>query len=780
MYEEYNIEDKGTGKDYPQSIYHNEPQLKVVGDPTIKRVDAGPKVTGQFQYPDDQNWPNALYLKFKRCPHSRANVTSIDTTAAKALPGVIMVLTHDDIPDMVRSAPYDFVLNKECFLQGTEVAAVAAEEEDIAEEALALIDVEYEVGDHLLYAVDADKSGTVIVHGDTNEVGDPWTHTRGDAAAGFAEAGVVVVEGEFDSLVKPWFGARDHADIENENTTCYWENGTGTMNVWVSQQNPYGTTRSIASALGLPYNRVRALPSGSGVGFGSKGAAQKGARLAAYVSWKTNRPVKCRFDNEGQFNVSSKQADQHHQMKVGVKSDGTLVAIEQKARANIGAFGGRATNDATTSTKIMWNCPNAYLEGRDFYTNTQPTGAVRCVHHPHATMAMGMMMDKVAEAVNMDPADFILKNASTVSGHGTDPDNPEWDVGSNPNPTLIQNVVAQSGWKSKWKGWGTPLSVDGSKQRGIGIGLHACRHGYLANPESAMVKAYADGTFAAVVGSMDVGQGARTAMSIMAAEELGVTIDRVFPAHVDTGSAQESRSPGGSTVTRGSGTAVILACRDLKEQLFQLAIDSGKIEADKPEDLEMADNFIFVKADPATKVAIKDVTGRMNSVSGPLIGRGSYATARDRHMHRQWNCVVAEVEVDVDTGEVQVLNIWNNHGAGRVIWYVGSVNQGHGGSVMSMGRALFEGLIKDEGTGVSLNPNYLDYKIPTHADVHGISQTFEEEIDPFGPFGAKGIGEPLLGGPAPAIGNAIYNAIGARVDSTPITPEKILAALGKA
>jgi CO/xanthine dehydrogenase Mo-binding subunit len=268
-------------------------------------------------------------------------------------------------------------------------------------------------------------------------------------------------------------------------------------------------------------------------------------------------------------------------------------------------------------------------------------------------------------------------------------------------------------------------------------------------------------------------------MQIMAAEELGVSIDRVFPAHVDTGSAQESRNPGGSTVTRGSGTAVILACRDMKEQLFQLAIDSGKIEAASAEDLEMADNVIYVKANPATNVAVQEVTGRQNSVSGPLIGRGSYGAVRDRWMHRQWGCTVAEVEVDVDTGEVGVLNIWNNHGAGRVIWYQGSMNQGYGANIMSMGRAIHEGLIKDEGTGISLNPNFLDYKIPTHADVPNITQTFEEEIDPFGPFGAKGIGEPLLGSPAPAIVNAIFNACGARVDDTPATPDKILTALGK-
>ena len=149
-------------------------------------------------------------------------------------------------------------------------------------------------------------------------------------------------------------------------------------------------------------------------------------------------------------------------------------------------------------------------------------------------------------------------------------------------------------------------------------------------------------------------------------------------------------------------------------------------------------------------------------------------------MHRQWGCVVTEVEVDVDTGEVRVLNLWNNHGAGRVIWRMGADNQADGANIMSMGRAIMEGLIKDESTGVTLNPNYLDYKIPTHADVPNLYQTWEEEIDPFGPFGAKGIGEPLLGAPAPAIANAIYNAIGARVNSSPITPEKILAALGKA
>ncbi len=324
------------------------------------------------------------------------------------------------------------------------------------------------------------------------------------------------------------------------------------------------------------------------------------------------------------------------------------------------------------------------------------------------------------------------------------------------------------------------MSVNGSKQRGIGIANHRCSHGGLSNPESANINAKHDGNFALICGSEDCGQGARTALALIAAEELGVPADKVVMTASNTSYAQESRGPSGSTVTRGSGTAVILAARDLKEQLFKAAIIDEDIFAGRePEELEMVDGSIFVKADPTITIEVSQVTARMNNVLGPLIGRGTHSRGSNI-TNRQWSASVAEVEVDVDTGEVTILDLHQSTDMGRTIWYEGAYNRSIGGVTMSCGRAIFEAMNVDEVTGIALSSNLLNYKLPTQMDIEHISVNLYEDPDPYGPFGARGIGEPLLAAPAPAVANAIYNAIGGnRILSSPITPDKILKAIGK-
>lgn len=788
MYEDIYHEDAFTKEKYPQSIYHDVPNLKVVGDPTILRRDAGPKVTGQANFANDMMLANMLYLKFKLCPYSHARITSIDTSQAKALPGVVKVYTHDDVPELILRPPFNYVLNNVAYEEGAEVAAVAAEEEDIAEEACALIDVEYEVLPFVLYAKEALEPGAPILFGDTNEVGSPFTSERGDVNAAYAAA-PIKVELETTSVTgPPWTGDRPVAPIESESVTCSWENGL--MKVWVTTQNPHGDARSIAAQLELPYNRVVALPTYAGVGFGNKGSNGAAEIMAAYVSRDTNRPVKCMQYVEQVFNSNrSCQSAQNHSWKIGVNNDGTMTTISDINIQASGCWGGRGTTDAARPLEYMFKNPNLYLEGHDAATNTNGTGVPRCVQHPQFNVQLGIVIDQVAEAVNMDPTDFHIKNVNTAEGVGANPSYPDWEMNSNPIADMIPKIVADSGWKTKWKGWKTPMSVSGAKRKGIGFSAHSCRHGYLSNPMSAHIVGHPDGTWTLSVGSHDVGGGTRTVLALEAAEELGVPAEDVTMTYYDTHQVQESVGTGGSRVTKGSGTAVIAACRDAKWQLFLLAIAAGKIDAAKPEDLETADGNIYLKADPTVKVAIKDVLARQGTtylerpdgtIGGGIIGRGTYTTKRDRWMHFQWNACVAEVEVDTDTGEVTVEKIWVEHDAGRVGFYKGAINQAYGGTLMSMARGLYEGIIKDDATGISLNPNYLDYKLPTHMDTPEMPVHYNEKFDPFGPFGIKGIAEPLCLAPAPAVLNAIYNACGARINSTRATPDKILAAIGKA
>ncbi len=312
--------------------------------------------------------------------------------------------------------------------------------------------------------------------------------------------------------------------------------------------------------------------------------------------------------------------------------------------------------------------------------------------------------------------------------------------------------------------------------------MHCCRHGYLSNPASAHIKANGDGTFDLNCGSRDIGQGSATTLALMAAEELGVEASAVKSMPVDTNTMQESKGPSGSTITRSAGTAVILAARDVKAQMFNIVIANKMLAATQPDELETANSSVYLKADPTKTVKISSVLAKASTTNGVglVTGRGAYATKRTNFMHRQWSTSVAEVEVDTDTGEVHLLNLWHCSDPGRVIWYQGLISQTEGGIIDSCGRALFEAGVKDEATGITLNPDYLGYKLPTYADLPNFAAMEQVEvIDPYGPFGAKGFAEPVVGAPCPAIINAIYNACGARVDSTPATPDKILAALGK-
>lgn len=790
MYESFTQVDPYTKEKYPQSIYHSSKTLKWVGNPAILRQGAGARVMGNEIYSNDILMTNMLYLKLKRAPYAHATVTSIDVSKAKALPGVVMVLTYNDVPNLINASPYFYCIAKDVWTQGECVAAVAATEEDIAEQALALITVQYTVLPFVLHQDDALKSGAYILHGSTNEVGTPAPTTRGDVNAGFAKSDHVVTL-DFRNVVKPFNGVHPVASVEAESFVCNWENDR--MNVWSSTQAPWSSLRSVAAALNLPYSKVAALNCRMGTGFGNKGTDGAGVKIAAYISYNTHRPVKWYQDLDGHFGMqSSAWTCQNHVMKGGVNNDGTIVAISDISQGNGGYRGNTAVQSAMQPFNVRVKTANMYLEGHDAYTNSQSAGIPRCVQHVQASVAFGILQDQMAEACNMDPAKFMVQTAYTGSGLGGHIDFPQYDVGINSAPGYINDLVTASGWATKWKGWKTPMSVNGAKQRGIGIGNHNCSHGSLSNPESATVMLEPDGSCRIVTGSQDMGQGWRTAAAIMCAEEMGIDYSLVTSPNFATENVQESRSPGGSTVTRGTGTAVILACRDAKEQLFKLAITAKKFAAGTtPDQLETSAGNIYLKSTPATTVKIADVCALMSSTvvdpgtgdytyGGPIIGRGSYATARTGVMMLlQQSGTVSEIEVDVDTGETTCLNITETAAVGRTIFYQGQMNQVVGGIAFMIGHALFTGLFKDEATGIDLNANYTHFKCPTMADMPTMNVTFNETIEPYAPFGAKGSGEPVMPSTSTSILNAIYNACGVRPNTASFTPDKLLAGLGK-
>jgi len=802
MYESFTKVDPYTKEKYPQSIYHNAPTFQWIANPAVERLGATARVAGNETYSNDVLMTNMLFLKLKRAPYSHATVTSIDTSKAKALPGVVMVLTYNDVPNLVNAAPYFYCISKDVWNSMECVAAVAATEEDIAEEALNLITVQYTVLPFVLHQDDALKSGAYIIHGSTNEVGTPAPTTRGDVNAGFAASDKTVTL-DYRSVTKPFAGVHPVGAVEPESFTCYYDGQK--LYVWSSTQSPWGSLRSAAAALGLPYSKVAALNSRMGTGFGNKGTDGAGVKIAAYISFNTLRPVKWFQDHDGEFGMNSSAWQcQNHVMKAGVKSDGTIVAIQDICQANGGYRGNTAAQSSMAPYNVRVKAANMYYEGHDAYTMSQGAGIPRCVQHVKASIAFAMLQDKMAEAVNMNPATFALNNIYTGSGVGGHPDFPAYDVGLNSAPQFLQKLVDQSSFMTKWKGWKTPTYVNGPKSGGIGIAVHNCSHGSLSNPETATIMLEPDGSCRCVTGSQDMGQGWRTCGAIMTAEEMGIDYKLVTSPNFATENTQESRSPGGSTVTRGTGTAVILACRDAKEQLFRLAITAKKFAAGTtPDQLETGYGWIYLKSGTAPTawggtaptgaawVKIADVCALMTGTfvdpgtgqyayGGPIIGRGSYATARSGNMMLlQQSCTTAEIEVDTDTGEVTVVNVNEVAAVGQTIFYRGEMNQITGGIAFMIGEALYCGLYKDEATGLDLNPNYLHYRCPTTADMPTMNVTMYDAREPYGPFGAKGSGEPVMPSISAAILNAIYNACGVRATSSQFTPDKVLAGLGK-
>jgi CO/xanthine dehydrogenase Mo-binding subunit len=511
----------------------------------------------------------------------------------------------------------------------------------------------------------------------------------------------------------------------------------------------------------------------------------RGNLMAGYLAMKWKRPVKSKFPYLQQLTAKGNRKTEHMTCKGGAKKDGTLQAFSISTTMDMGSLGG----DSSTAVQMMeqwWNCPNMYLTGQAAATDTPPQGSIRCVQHPRPFVLVSMHWDRLAEGVGMDPTDFLIKNAFKGVGNGAVQETAATEYTSNPfapfagGPDYVTQLVTASAWKSKWKGWKTPTSVSGSKQTGIGFAMHMCSHGSLGSPESAYIKLDPDGTFLLNCGSNDIGQGSRTALALIAAEELGISATQIRMNRVDTSYVAQSCAPSGSTITRGSGTAVVVAARNTKQMIFDTVL-KGKLltGATQETDMEIANGNVYLKSNPATTVPITSVASSMASLLGPIQGTGASAVPGGI-TNRQYSACVAEVTVDTDTGEVSLDTLTHMLCPGRVIWYNGAVSQVCGGLIMGQGHAMFEGMVKDVLTGRTLNASYIDYKIPTIADLPTINVNFFENLDPYGPLGAVGISEPIITSIPPAIGNAIYNACGVRMTAQPFTPEKILAGLGKA
>jgi xanthine dehydrogenase molybdenum-binding subunit len=767
-------------------------ELSVVGK-HLPRVDAVAKVKGEATYVPDMQLPGMLHARFLRSPHPHARIVKINTKKAESLPGVRGVLTHKNVPKVHPRNKLEYLLNETLLYAGDEVAMVAAETKEIAEEALKLIEVEYEVLPAVFDAEEAmqpdaplvhPEHGSNVYHGAPGCTPEGWISLNiGDVDKGFAEADYIV-DGTYETPMQHGVSPMPRSAIArwNGNKLTCWADTMAPMNVWFD----------LARCLNMPQSDVRLIVERP-VGELGRKEPEKTTILTALMAKRTGRPVKTAFTREEDFIASKRRLDYKTYGKIGVKQDGTITAVYHRAITNCGADAQSPLNVmATTVCKafvVLYRSQNARSEGCTVLTNTNNHGAVLGFGDPEGDFCIDRLADEAAEKIGMDPIEFRLKNCVRYGDKtyermqllaGKDPRRgiagPDLDM-----QEVITRAADKADWKKKWRGWTTPVEVSGAKRRGIGIamGIHHCMH----NPYSAAVKMNQDGTANVLTCAVEHGQGCATIMIQVVAEALGLHYEDVNATMADTAATPLGSGNAGSSGTGSAVNAAKLAAEDARRKLFEIA---ARALDSKPDDLEAKDRRIYVRSNPEKGISIADACRLGYQVMGVGLNP-SPNSLRDEKTGELLNAlaiavVVAEVEVDTDTGELNVISMSSANDCGRAINPAMVENQIDLGVVMGNGWIRSENFVIDKSTGVLLNPNLLDYKLMTFLDIPKGKDTQVSVVEnptSWGPYGAKGFSETAMVAVAPAIANAVYNAIGVRIRGTHFTPDRILEALGK-
>jgi CO/xanthine dehydrogenase Mo-binding subunit len=753
-------------------------EFAVIGKPQ-PRMDGFEKVTGRARFTSDLTLPGMLHLKVLRSPYPHARVVSIDASKALALPGVVLVLTHKDMP-AARWNPQMPILTDVARFVGDDIAVVAAISEEIAGEARDLIKVEYQVLPFVLDPEEAMKPGAPKLFPEGNVVGASGSTTvagsgpkltgyeianatavvnRGDVNKGFAEADLVY-EGRYST---PFL---QHATQESRVALAKWE--FGKLTLWDATQTPFDVQKAVAKVLGIPMSKVHVTIDYLGGGFGDRSSPGRQSVLAAMVAKKTGRPARIELDRDEIYVAALHRYPGVIDLKYGVKKDGTLTAIQARVVADGGAYAvfGAAGLGILECMMSIYRCPNMHGHAWTISTNNPPTGPMRCVGHPQGTFAQEVHMDIIAEKLGMDPVEFRLKNYARLEDGDQFKKMP---FTSNGLRECIERGAETFGWKQRWQKAG---SSPGPVKKGVGVAIHGCTHGRMppGMPLSGMVRVNGDGTVNVMTGATELGGGQRTTMAMIAAEELGVPLSVISVVSGDTESTTDTGTTSGSRQTITGGTGVKLAAADAKNQLLDVA--AADLKTDK-KNLTIRNGMVYVagsdKGVPLGQIAA-------NAPGGVIFGRGVMKIPLDIFTHT-FAVDFAEVEVDTRTGEVKVLKIVAASDLGRAINPLTASSQIEGGVVLGFGFGLSEEQLLDKPTGICVNPNHLDYKVPSIKDIPDIATILVESVDKVGPFGAKGLGEPPCSPPAPAIANAIYNAIGVRFSELPINKRAVLARL---
>jgi len=714
--------------------------LKTVGHDT-PRIDAALRVSGKATYTGDVMLPGMLYARVLRSPHPHARIKSIDTSKAKALPGVKAIVTHencqvvwgagsisggaqynDEIKKITKHRRYAF--NNPVRFVGEPVAAVAAVDRHTAEDALHLITVDYEPLPFVLDPEDALKPDAVKIWPEgnlsptaRNDI-QPIGQKRGSVEDGFKGADRVFEERFSTSFVH-------NAQMEPRAAVAQWDGDK--LTVYTPTGGVANCRTDMARDLGIAPEKVRVVSLFMGGNFGNKNQNQDADLIAASLAKEAGAPVKLELSRKEDFIGMHGRWPTVQHYKVGVKNDGTLQAIQLRGFSGMGPYRKNSGNIAGVE---IYQCPNIETSISPVYTNRTVSGNFRGPEYPQGFFGIQSMMDDVAAKMKMDPVEFILKNMTRKA-------NDQLPYTTYSLEECIRKGADAFEWKTRWKS--TPGSDPGPIKRGAGVSFMAFRAGL--GRSNAVVRVDGKGKYWVHVGVTDVGAGAKTTMGLIAAEELGVPLSQLEVVWGDTDRCPYSVGESGSRTTIMTGYAVVEAARDLKKQIAAKGMPKG-------------DEVLIANAAPSPTLQ-----GKVRSTFGAHF---------------------VEVEVDAELGRARVTKYLAVHDCGRIINPLTARSQIIGGAQQGIGMALHEDLLYDRRSGTPLTPGYYGARISTHQDAPEIDIIFIESDDGLGPYGAKSMGESSKV-PAPAaVANAVANAIGHRMKDLPITRDKIVAALAAA
>jgi len=733
-------------------------------------VDGYELVSGRAVYPSDVSLPGMLYGAVLRSPYPNAIVKSLDTRAAESMPGVQAVLTGESSDaNPAWSYPNDVkgrIFESHCRYEGEAIAAVAAETAYQAGDALGAIKIEFEVLPATVDELKALQPGAPLVHDGGNRVKPPERYQRGDVDRGFAEADVILEQTYRTEC-------EIHTPLERHGCVAKWDRGRLTL--WQSTQGVYRVQSQAADILGMPLSKVRVIGRYMGGGFGSKLQAEKETIIAALLAKKTGRPVKLFLSREETFIAAGNRPPANMRLKAGVKKDGTLTALDFTCVATSGAYPAGGTGGIDLQIKDLYQCPNVRTELSDLYTNACPSRPFRAPGHPQGAWALEQMMDAMAEGIGMDPVELRLKNIPAVSQARTG--NPPYT--STGFRQCLTDGAKSFGWREVRSAIASS-NKDRNWRKGVGMAGGMWVVGGGGPPATIIVKLFADGSVSLNMGASDIGTGTRTVMALVVSEELGVKPDLIDIENADTATTQYATPSGGSKTVPTESPAVRAAAIHVKQQLLAMAAEELK---EKPASLTMKGGTILSLADPSKKIKVTDVAGLKKQ--GLIVGIGYRGPNPANRAINPFAAQFCEVEVNIKTGEVRILRFLSANDSGRVMNRLTFDSQVIGGITMGIGLAMTEARILDRNqTGKIVSGNWHDYKIPTAMDVPAdiVSVPIDSPDNEANTTGAKGLGEPVTIPTAAAVANAVYNATGLRLTSTPISPlvlRRALAAMEK-